>query len=324
MDLGDAADAEGADGEFAHLAGADDDEPFFREVLEDLLREARGHRRYRDVLLAERGRGVDALRDGEGLLEQPVEDAARGARGLGGEVGVLHLPDDLRLAEDHGVQARRHAEEVADRVAPLVVIEGGGEGVGGDAVALRQHLGDRRRLGRGSVVHRIEFDAVAGREDDHLLRGEGLLQLGEGGLERGLGHGQLFAKLDGRALVVQSGDGDFHQERHHKVTKDTKTGETPERIPGGVLLSVFVVRFFIGLMEAVEVAPEDAGPERRHDEQEAGGRGERGAPALEGRAAAEDEDHDIGREGERRQVDFRVVAPPRDDAVDVTGLQVAD
>ena len=41
----------------------------------------------------------------------------------GQEVGVLHLAEDLRLAQDHGVEARGHPEEVLDGVLALLDVE---------------------------------------------------------------------------------------------------------------------------------------------------------------------------------------------------------
>ena len=84
VDPGDAAVAEGGDRQLSHLAGADDDQLFLGEVLEDLLREPRGDGGHGDVLLAERGRRVDPLGDRERLLKSPPKTRPVAPR-LGGD-----------------------------------------------------------------------------------------------------------------------------------------------------------------------------------------------------------------------------------------------
>jgi hypothetical protein len=85
-----------ATGELAHLAGADDDELLLGEGPGRSSPRASTRRTGTETFFSPSdGRRVDALGDREGLLEEAVEDAARGAGGLGGEVGVLDLSDDL-------------------------------------------------------------------------------------------------------------------------------------------------------------------------------------------------------------------------------------
>ncbi len=93
------------------------------QVAEDLLCQlhgggADGHRPF-----GEPGLGADPLRDGDGLLDQLVQNGARGL-GLEGDIeGVLELSQDLRLSQHHGVEARGHAEGVAHALGVGINVE---------------------------------------------------------------------------------------------------------------------------------------------------------------------------------------------------------
>jgi hypothetical protein len=64
---------------------------------------------------------------GERLVEAAVEDLPRRAGGGGRGVLLLHLAEDLRLADDHRVEARRDAERVRTASAADVRVEVGAE-----------------------------------------------------------------------------------------------------------------------------------------------------------------------------------------------------
>ena len=65
-----------------------------------------------DGARADGGLAAHALGHGEGAVDAAAEQAPQRARGDRGVVGVLHLPEDLRLAEHHRVEARGDAEDV--------------------------------------------------------------------------------------------------------------------------------------------------------------------------------------------------------------------
>ncbi len=72
---------------------------------------------HRDVRHADRPGGYPGVRAHvlgrlERLLEDPVEHRAGGAARLGGGVGLLHLAEDLVLADELRVEAARDLEEV--------------------------------------------------------------------------------------------------------------------------------------------------------------------------------------------------------------------
>ena len=56
-------------------------------------------------------------------MEQPVEDGAGGVNLGGGRVRVLHLPENLRLADNQRVEAGRDPEQVPRRLEIQAVVE---------------------------------------------------------------------------------------------------------------------------------------------------------------------------------------------------------
>ena len=100
-----------------HLAGADHQHALVVEPLEDARGEI-GDRHAGDAhaVAMERRFVGDAAGDAEGGLEQAVRHRPGAADFVGQFVGLLHLREDLRFAEDHAVEAGGDAEQVADDV----------------------------------------------------------------------------------------------------------------------------------------------------------------------------------------------------------------
>ena len=109
--------------QFGHLPGADEQHPLVRKVAENLARQF--HRGVADG----HGAGADAgfrahpLGHGKGLVHQLVEQKT-GAAALGRvAVGLLQLAENLRLANDHRVQAGGHQKQVLDRGLVEVLVD---------------------------------------------------------------------------------------------------------------------------------------------------------------------------------------------------------
>ena len=106
-----------------HLAGAEQEHGVVAEAAEDAAgevdRDARdAHRPGADGRLR-----AHALGHGERAVTHRAERALERPGGDGRLVGLLDLPEDLRLAEHHRVEARRDAEHVLDRVVAALVVE---------------------------------------------------------------------------------------------------------------------------------------------------------------------------------------------------------
>jgi hypothetical protein len=93
------------------------------QVAENLLRQRHGGKADRDRTRSEAGLRPHALAGGERRVEQPVQQRAGGMDFSRSGVRVLHLPENLRLADDEGVEAGGNAEEVARRVEVQALVE---------------------------------------------------------------------------------------------------------------------------------------------------------------------------------------------------------
>ena len=210
QDLLDAVRLEVRRRELAGLAGADDEHGVVAELAEHLQGELDGGRADAHGALADGGLGAHALADLERVPEQPVEDHGRAAAVAGLLVGGLELGDDLRLADDHAVEARGHAEQVRDGA------------VAGVAVQRRLQLGRRdpgmprqvlqRGLARQQRVApvQVQLGAVAGTERDGLAGDAGVEKLLAQAQRVLLVEGEALAQLERGGLVRDAGDDDVH------------------------------------------------------------------------------------------------------------------
>ena len=193
------------------VAGADQQRRLGLEVAVDLAGEAHGGVGDGDRGLADRGFGTDLLRHREGVLHQLAQRLADGAFGLGGLVGLLQLTEDLRLAEDHGIEPAGHAQGVPNRLWPLQRIEVAVEQLGIDRFELNQPVGELSL--RWAVRREVELGAVAGREDDGLFGADGVPRALERRAELLAVERDLLANVDGRSLVAYAEDDDRHEYR---------------------------------------------------------------------------------------------------------------
>src|SRR5262249_10494695 len=114
--------------------------------------------------------------DVERLLEQLVEHQPERPSRLRAAHRLLHLTQDLRLTQDHGIEPARYAESMLDRTLPGQRLEGGFEQILLELVIPREPLHGRVRL-RGVA---IELGAVAGRDDGRLTHRLVVYQIAQG------------------------------------------------------------------------------------------------------------------------------------------------
>ncbi len=165
-DVGDdgAPGTEVASRELAHPSGADEHDAAIVEVLEDLLGERGRRRRDRRRALPDRCLDAGSPSCVERHSEHPVEERPRRA----GLERVTHLAEDLALARNHRVEARRDAEKVQRGRLVRQPVRNGSKGLrGGPGEREQRAVGAIRKPGvlLGSDV---ELGAVARREDDGL------------------------------------------------------------------------------------------------------------------------------------------------------------
>ena len=100
---------EGARGELAGVAGAQDDDVPALEVPENAEGQVHGDRRDADATRADAGLRAHALAGRQGRCEQPVQERPGAALAHRRLVRPADLALDLGLAEDHRLESRRDA-----------------------------------------------------------------------------------------------------------------------------------------------------------------------------------------------------------------------
>ena len=194
-----------ARGEVGHLARADDEDGLAVQAAEDLAGEIDGDRCDGDRGAADLGLGADALGHREGALQERFQRGGDGAGLARDGVGLLDLAEDLRLADDHGVERAGDAEEMADGLALAELVEVRFEGGSGDGEVLVQ---EAEKVGgiavAGVVLNGDELDAVAGGEDEGFADSGLMGECARGVGEAGQGDGEALADLDGRGGVVDA------------------------------------------------------------------------------------------------------------------------
>ncbi len=164
----DALIAETVRRELGHVTRAEDERAAAGEVTKDLARDGDPRRSGGRRSRAEPRFGAHAGPDVERRLKQPMQHGT----GLRARCfpGLPHLSLDLRLAEDHRIEARRYAVEMADRITvagdvtvlPRAACHGRGA-TGWKPLPQQCPHGLKRRL---VVGDQIELGAIAGGEQD--------------------------------------------------------------------------------------------------------------------------------------------------------------
>ena len=194
--------------QFAHLPCADQVDALAVQGAEDLLGQFDRDRGDRNRGRSDRGLGAHALGDGKGAGEQLIELRAHGADRAGGGIGFLDLAENLRLADDHRVEAGGDAEDVADRFIFAKFVEMTFELAEIDLEILAQEFAQIAR----AILHvGDEFHAVAGG-NDHALGNGGMLGQSLAGLGQArFGNRQALAHFDRRGLVIHADELESHE-----------------------------------------------------------------------------------------------------------------
>jgi hypothetical protein len=166
-DMADAVADEVAQRQLDGLAGADDQRGQGLQVTEDLPRERHRREGHGNGAGADGGRCADVLRRGKGVLKQPFQRQAQGAGGMRMLVGALHLPEDLRLAEHHGVEAAGDTKGVQHRLVVVMSVQVGLEFVALDSVESAKPV-QHALLTVAALLPEVDLRPVAGGEDRGL------------------------------------------------------------------------------------------------------------------------------------------------------------
>ena len=140
------------------------------------------------------------LGNGKRALEQAVEHQPQRARRLGGLYRLLHLAQDLRLAQHHRIEPARDAERMRDGFLLRQGID----------ILRQRHLGLAMegfeplhdRLGRGAIE--VDLGPVAGREDRRFLDLRLAEEIAQCGTQRIDLERKALPHLERRGAVVEA------------------------------------------------------------------------------------------------------------------------
>src|SRR3990172_4636898 len=150
------------------------------------------------------GLAAGAAADAHGGVEEAGKDIVAAAGGDCRRESGAHLPQDLRLANDEGVETGRDAEEVLGRFGAGVMVED--RPVWPRPVpGRREGADDRRAVDPGLRAGEVNLGAVAGGEDGRRAKGGGEAAQGRRQVLRP--QGKALADANGRRPVADAGDG---------------------------------------------------------------------------------------------------------------------
>ena len=186
--------------ELDHLARADQQQPLVRDRREDALGELHRRGGHRDRRAADVGLRAHVLGHGERALEQPVQHEAQRPGGLRRAHRVLHLAQDLRLAQHHRIEAARDAERVRHRAILRQRVDVRMQRALRQVVEAREPVRDRL----GLVAVEVDLGAVAGRQDRRFLHPARADQVAQRVAQRVRRERDPLAHVEGRGRVVEA------------------------------------------------------------------------------------------------------------------------
>ena len=204
------------------------------EVAEDAPRHVDRHARDADHPASEGRLGAHPLGHRERPAHAPPEAPAQRAGRERGVVRGLHLAEDLRLSQDHRVEARRDPEDVTHGLLTPLLVEVLGDRVAPGRTTVKGELVADRGDGLldpavglpvwravGPMGHRHDLDAVA-RAEEHRLGQLGPRDEAREQRRHRVGRaGEALAHLDGRGAVGEADDDD-HACRPEAMTLRTR------------------------------------------------------------------------------------------------------
>ena len=133
------------------------------QVFKQITGQAHGGGGHADAVRADLRRGAHLFGHRERALEELGERGAQSACLVSHSHRVFELPQDLRLAQHHAVQATGHAEGMAGGFLVFQAVGVGAQFVGRDAAALGQP--GEGMVQRGFIACAVDLGAVAGGDD---------------------------------------------------------------------------------------------------------------------------------------------------------------
>ena len=151
---------------------------------------------------ADLGVGTHPFRHREGFLEQALQGSLHRFRLLGVGVGLLDLPQDLRLSQHQRVEPAGDPHQVAHRLLVLVAVDGG------DHLARLQLVEPlqpaQHLLPLPLLQAAVQLGSIAGGDDHRLADTRLLHQLTQGAIDAVRAKCDPFPQGDTGGVVVDS------------------------------------------------------------------------------------------------------------------------
>src|SRR5438270_940798 len=200
-------------GEFGHRARADHEDGRSLERPENLSAQLDRREADGDGGGGDAGLVADALGDVQRVVDELVQNAPGGA-GLDGDgVGVAHLSEHLRLADDERVERGGNAEDVAHGGLVGVRVEVSAEQLDGHFACAAQEVA-QTPCGLRPVIarrRRQNLHAVTRRDDQPLAHDLAVNERAQTVGARLVCEREPLAHFDGCRLVVESDENDGHE-----------------------------------------------------------------------------------------------------------------
>src|ERR1700733_422826 len=191
----------------AHLAGADQQDAFAFERTENLLGKVHGNGSNRNRRAADLGFIADLFGNREGRLQQLFEMRLHRTNGASRSIRLFHLSKNLRLSDDHRVEARGDAEEMLHRICLAILVGVWPQRRRIDAEITTQKA---EQIGAARLMAGKQFDPITGGENHRLMHPGKFEQSACGIAQPVRRNGQLLSQLHGSRFMIHTCQQNLH------------------------------------------------------------------------------------------------------------------
>ena len=207
--------------QFDHFTRADKEYLLLGDARVNALGNLDRRRRHRHGAGADVGPGAHLLRHRKRGLEQLVQHRAECAGVLGGFHRVLHLAEDLRLADHHRIEPARHAEGVGHRALARQRIKERLQGRSLQMMEARKPVDRADGLGRAA----INLGAITGGNDRRFAYRFARHEIAQRDLQILGVKSHLLANRERGRMVVHAESEELH--RSPQLTSETNPDRGP-------------------------------------------------------------------------------------------------
>ena len=198
-----------------HLSSADQQDDAIFQGSEDLSPELDGDEAHRHRVESNRRLGANAFRRRESRLHECREVPTDRPGVEADAISFAHLTEDLRLTDNHRIEARRDAEEMPDRGQIPVNVDVFLEVDSRQAAGPPQHVHHPIQARVVGAASRDNLDAIARRDNQRLVDRLSVDEIGERGPQFGIAEGQLLTDVNRGGAVVDAKKQNAHIRQHH-------------------------------------------------------------------------------------------------------------